>query len=66
VHIEDAKGTRIGLSAATKRPGIPSDDELIPRDISCIEPDLEEFALAIVDLSVKQYPTLLVFVPILS
>src|SRR3954447_26337027 len=54
VHIEDAEGTRIGPSATAERPGIARDHELNPRDVCCIEPYREEFALTIVDLWIEQ------------
>ena len=60
------EGTRIGPSATAERPGIARDHELIPRDVCCIELDPEEFALAIVDLWIEQYPTFPFFVPVFS
>jgi adenylate cyclase len=35
-----------------------------PRDVCCIEPDPEEFALAIVHLCIEQCPTFFSFVPV--
>src|SRR5262249_28389109 len=58
------EGTRIGPSATAKRPGIARHYKLIPRDVRCIEVDPEEFALAIVHLCIKQYPTFFSIVPV--
>jgi hypothetical protein len=52
--VEDAEGPRISPSATAERPDIARDHELISWDVRCIEPDLEEFALAIVDLWIEQ------------
>ncbi|WP_407169725.1 hypothetical protein [Bradyrhizobium sp. ORS 111] len=50
VHVENAECARVVDSVAAEQPGITGDHELIAWDVRRIEPDLEQFALMIVDL----------------
>src|SRR5947209_5835659 len=64
MHVEDAEGLGIGRAGAAALPGIARDQELVARYVERIEGNLEQLALAGIELGVDQQPRLAVLVPV--